>query len=271
MDDQQFRQLLSRFGFSWDGYRKVRKGVKKRVSRHMQQMGCRTVQAYFLELDQNKDARQHFEHLMTVSISRFFRDRALWQTLEDEVLPRIIKEHENKVKVWSAGCACGEEVYSLKILWEITGQRLQALPELEIWGTDMNPLYLNKARAGVYGRSSLKEVPEALRAHFLRVGSKRQGYKIAEPLKEGIVWLDHNLLFDPPGNKFRLVFLRNSLLTYYEERLKGPAFQKVVDALAEGGFLIIGSHEQIPPRVGRLLPFGRHPCIYQKEVSVDCC
>jgi chemotaxis methyl-accepting protein methylase len=261
MDDQQFRQLLSRFGFSWDGYRKVRKGVKKRVSRHMQQMGCRTVQAYLLELDQHKDARQHFEHLMTVSISRFFRDRALWQTLEDEVLPRIIKEHENKVKVWSAGCACGEEVYSLKILWEITGQRLQALPELEIWGTDMNPLYLNKARAGVYGRSSLKEVPEALRAQFFRVGS----------MKEGIVWLDHNLLFDPSGNKFRLVFLRNSLLTYYEERLKGPAFQKVVDALAEGGFLIIGSHEQIPPRVGRLLPFGRHPCIYQKEVSVDCC
>jgi chemotaxis methyl-accepting protein methylase len=83
-------------------------------------------------------------------------------------------------------------------------------------------------------------------------------------LKEGIVWLDHNLLFDPSGNKFRLVFLRNSLLTYYEERLRGPAFQKVVDALAEGGFLIIGSHEQIPPRVGRLLPFVGCPWIFQK-------
>jgi chemotaxis protein methyltransferase CheR len=269
MDDQQFRQLLGRFGFSWDGYRKVRRGVKKRISRHMQQMGCRTVQGYFLELDQNKDAKQDFERLMTVSISRFFRDRGLWQTIEDKVLPAIIKKNSDTVKIWSAGCACGEEVYSLKILWQTVSGRFQGQPELQIWATDMNPVYLNKARAGIYPPSSLKEVPEALRALYFRSGLKRKSYRVAEPLKKGIMWQNHNLLFDSPGNKFRLVFLRNSLLTYYEDKVKALAFQKVVDALAEGGFLIIGAHEKIPPGVGRLLPFGRHPCIFQKKEPKD--
>jgi chemotaxis protein methyltransferase CheR len=271
MDDQQFRQLLGRFGFSWDGYRKVRRGVKKRISRHMQQVGCRTMQAYFSTLDQDKDAKQDFERLMTVSISRFFRDRGLWQTIEDKVLPAIIKKNSDTVKIWSAGCGCGEEVYTFKILWDTAGQRFQPLPELEIWATDMNPVYLNKARAGIYPPSSLKEVPEALRALYFRSGSKRKSYTVAEPLKRGIVWQNHNLLFDPPGNKFRLVFLRNSLLTYYEDKLKAPAFEKVLDSLAQRGFLIIGAHEKIPPGVRGLLPFAHHPYIYQKKVSVDCC
>ncbi|UCG80276.1 MAG: hypothetical protein JSV60_09970 [Desulfobacterales bacterium] len=269
MDDEQFRQLLGRFGYSWDGYRKVRKGVKKRISRHMQQMGCRTMQAYFLELDKDKDAKQHFEHLMTVSISRFFRDRGLWQILQDKVLPAIIEKNRDSVKVWSAGCGCGEEVYSLKILWDTVGRHFQPLPGLEIWATDMNPVYLTKARAGVYPRSSLKELPEALRAHYFSPGAKEKHYMVTEPLKQGIVWLNHNLLFDRPRTKFQLVFLRNSLLTYYENRLKATAFQKVLDGLAESGFLIIGTHERIPPDVRGLLPLGQHSYIFRKEASYD--
>ena len=206
MDDQQLRKLLSYFGLSWDGYRKVRKGVKKRISRHMHKLGCRTMQAYFLALDQNKDAKQHYECLMTVSTSRFFRDRGLWQTLENEILPAIIKENRWRVKVWSAGCACGEEVYSLKILWHTLGRRFQHLPELEIWATDMNPVYLNKARTGIYPRSSLKEVPEAFRALYFEPGAKEQTYAVAERLKKGIMWHDHNLLIGPPGTNFQLVF-----------------------------------------------------------------
>lgn len=265
MDDQQFRQLLNCFALSWDGYRKVRKGVKKRVRRHMQQLGCRTMQAYLSALNQNKEARQHCEYLLTVSISRFFRDQDFWQALENKILPTIIKENRHRVKVWSAGCACGEEVYSLKILWDMLGGRFQRLPELEIWATDMNPAYLNKARTGIYPRSSLKEIPEALRKIYFRPQAKGRFYAVCDPLKKQVVWRVHNLFFDPPGRDFQLVFLRNSLLTYYQDELKEPAFQKVLDSLAQGGFLIIGSHEKIPPGARGLLLFGHHPYIFQKE------
>ena len=89
MSDQQFRQLLNKLGLSWDGYRKVRRGVKKRICRHMQQLGCRTMKEYFFALDQSKDARQDCERLMTVSISRFFRDPTFWESLEDDVLANL--------------------------------------------------------------------------------------------------------------------------------------------------------------------------------------
>lgn len=233
----------------------------------MHQLRCRTMQAYLLELDRNEDARKELERLMTVAISRFFRDRRLWEILGDRILPAMIEEAKVGVKVWSAGCACGEEVYSLKILWDIMGGRFQNLPRLYIWATDMNPVYLTKARTGAYPRSSLKEVPEALRDKYFRARAKG-GYAVIESLKEGIVWLGHNLLSEPPGNEFQLVFVRNGLLTYYEEHLKKPAFQKVADSLAHSGYIIIGTHEEIPAGIQGLLPSRHHPCIYQKGLSV---
>lgn len=267
MDDQQFRQLLNQFGLSWYAYRKVRRGVKKRIGRHMQEMGCRTMQKYIFALDQDKDAMQHCERLMTVSISRFFRDRALWQALEDQILPTIINENRKGVKAWSAGCACGEEVYTLKILWHAMSGRFQCLPELEIWATDMNPVYLNKARAGIYPPSSLKETPHEFRALYFKPGPEEQTYAVVERLKKGIKWREFHLLFDPPVSNFQVVFLRNSLLTYYEDKLKVPAFQKVLNSLARGGFLIIGSQENIPSGVRGLLPLVQHPCIFQKKTD----
>jgi chemotaxis protein methyltransferase CheR len=92
MDDQQFRQLLDYFGFSWEGYRRVRKGVKKRIIKHMVQLRCRSVDEYLCSLDGDEEVRKHSECLMTVSISRFFRDRFLWKIIEDQIVPGIMEE-----------------------------------------------------------------------------------------------------------------------------------------------------------------------------------
>jgi len=159
MDDQQFRQLLDYFGFAWNGYRRVRKGIKRRISKHMQQLGCRNIDEYLRSFDGDKEVRSHAECLMAVSISRFFRDRFLWKIIEDEIVPDIMEESRKKVKFWCAGCACGEEVYSAKIVWESMKGRFDPMPELEIWATDVNPLYLKRAQDGTYSLSSLKEVP----------------------------------------------------------------------------------------------------------------
>ena len=123
MNDQQFRQLLNRYEFSWTGYRKVRKGVKKRIHRYMTFIGCITMADFLVELDKNNDIRHHCEYLMTVSISRFFRDRGFWQDFKERILPKFMDADKEKIKFWSAGCACGEEVYSFKNL-EFVEQRL---------------------------------------------------------------------------------------------------------------------------------------------------
>lgn len=264
MNDQQFRQLLNGLELSWDGYRKVRKGVKKRISRHMQRLGCRTVQEYFTALDSSKELRKECELLMTVSISRFFRDRRLWETIESEILPGIIKEGMEEIRVWAAGCGCGEEVYTFMIVWNRLQRSFERVPGLLVVATDMNPVYLDKARAGVYSWSSLKEVTEEVKSTYFEARSKERLYKVLPSLKEGIVWKVHDLLSNPPGTDFHLIFLRNNLLTYYQDELKKTAFKKVIYSLAAGGFLIIGAHEKIPLGTSELLPFSQHPLIFQK-------
>jgi chemotaxis methyl-accepting protein methylase len=157
-------------------------------------------------------------------------------------------------------------VYSLKVVWGRLEGRFQTPPELQILATDMNPIYLNKAQNGVYPGSSLREVPEAIRGKYFRPVRKGRSYAVSDSLREGVVWREHNLLFDSPGTKFHLVFLRNNLLTYYEEELEIPAFQGVLDSITRNGFLIIGSHEKIPAGNWGLVPSGLHPHVYQKKL-----
>jgi len=263
MDDQQFHQVLDFLGLSWEGYRKVRKGVKKRVSRHMEQLGFRRIDEFLLAMEKNPELRKQVEILMTVSVSRFFRDRGLWQALEKHVLPEIIVKKDGKVKVWSAGCACGEEVYSFKILWDTMQRRFERLPALELWATDMNPVYLEKAREGIYPLSSLKEVPPEWRVGYFSSETESR-FAVSDFLKKGGFWKVHNLITDvPPQRGFQIIFLRNNLLTYYNDEGKEFPFGRIIESLAPGGFLIIGLHEKLPESA-RLAPFPHHPYIFQK-------
>jgi len=246
MEDQQFRQLLDYFGLSWRGYRRVRKGVKKRISRHMSDLGCHNMATYLIELATNEDARHICERLMTVSISRFFRDRKLWEILQNKIIPQLIERPQEKINVWVAGCASGEEVYSLRIIWEDLRSTYLHLPNMEITATDLNPQYLERAWAGGYPSSSLKELPEKLRSRYFHKQAEKKFYFVKALLKDGIVWQNHNLLNDPPGHQFDLIFLRNNLLTYYNDVIKMSALKKVTDSLYDNGFLIIGSHEKLP-------------------------
>ena len=264
MDDQQFRQLLDHFGYSWEGYRKVRRGIKKRIDRHMQKLGCRTVDEYLHALDKDEELRKHFECLMTVSVSRFFRDRFLWRIIEGQILPAIVKEDRKKVKFWSAGCCCGEEVYSFKMVWESLRGRVDPMPELEIWATDINPTYLRRAQDGIYSLTSLKEVPHSVRETYFILHAEHGLYRIAPSFKKGILWKVHNLLLELGEVDFQIILLRNSLLTYYKDEVKQSAFRKVMSCLAQEGFLIIGIHEKLPIGSKGLVAFSTQPYIFRK-------
>jgi len=264
MDDLQFRQLLDYFCYSWAGYRRVRKGVKKRINRHMHQLGCRGVDEYLHILARDEEVRKECECLMTVSVSRFFRDRMLWKILEDHIVPEIISENTEKIKFWNAGCACGEEVYSMKMLWETLRSRFDSMPNIEVWATDINPVYLRRAREGIYFISSIKEVEQNLREIYFIFQEDKNLFRINPLLQKGIFWKVHNILQNFEENNFQIIFLRNNLLTYYRDEIKQPAFQKVVNSLAQGGFLIIGSHETLPFESNTLVPFHDQPSIFKK-------
>ncbi len=270
MDDSQFRQVLEFFGVSWKGYRRVRKGVKKRLARYMQDHEFRRMGAFLSALEKDQGRRDEVERLLAVSISRFFRDRELWRATEEFVFPAFIVGETQEIKVWSAGCARGEEVYTFKILWEKTRERVGQMPGLELWATDLDSEYLARAQEGAYSSGSLKELPDEIRSKYLRP-LPHQRFSVTDAIKEGIRWKEHHLCHDaPPARDFSLILLRNNLLTYYQDGIRDLALSRVIDALTPAGFLIIGAHEKLPPGFTILLPFSPHPSIYQKIPAPFC-
>lgn len=265
MDDDQFRQLLDRFDFSWPGYRKVRKGVKKRISRHMQALTCPNMHEYLDLLNQNAGLRRECEKQMTVSISRFFRDRQLWLDLEDDILPCMVQKDKKRMRVWSAGCARGEEVYSIKIVWGRLTNKYPHWPAIEILATDIHPDYIDRASAGVYTKSSMKEVPGDVQKQCFEIQKSGNRFVIKAEYKKGIVWKVQNLFSDPPGPDFDMIFLRNNLLTYYQEPLKIKGLKRILKALVPGGWLIVGSHEKLPSAVSGLQRHSSTPWAYRKK------
>jgi chemotaxis protein methyltransferase CheR len=267
MDSMDFFRLLDRFALSPEGYRKIRKGVQKRIVRHMQELRCPTMNVYLERLESDRDAEAEARRLMDVSISRFLRDEALWQTLEKETLPSLISEHASGVRVWSAGCALGQEVHSFRILWALLSEKSGALPPLELWATDVNPGYLARAMEGIYPAGALARVPAEARARFFRPAGKAS-FRIIEELQEGIRWRVHDLTSDvPPAQDFHIVFLRNNLLTYYRNEIVEAALPAIVGILAPGGYLVIGRKEQLPGFLEGFIPHATVSCLYRRKES----
>lgn len=231
----------------------------------MQELECHTIHDYLAILDTNPVFKNDAEQLLTVSISRFFRDRHVWKTLEKIIIPHIISQYDQSVQVWSAGCALGQEAYSFIIIWMILGDTLGQLPQIHVWATDINPDYLNKAREGIYARNALKEMPETIIEKYLCPSEDKTTYTIIDEAKKAIRWEIYDLTKEaPPPKKFQIIFLRNNLLTYYRREIKEPAFRRVLESLTRGGFLIIGSHEKLPFETAELVPFEGSSHIFRK-------
>ena len=270
MEDVSFHQILDRFNLSRKGYRKVRKGVKKRLSHHMQKLGCVSVRDYMAAVSRAPEIEQECRMHLTVSISRFFRDRRLWDALENVELPDLISACGSVFRVWSCGCARGEEAYSFKILWDRLRCAVPKLQTLALWATDINPAYIEMAIQGVYGISSLKELPrDDIDRYFDQVTGK-QRYVVKPFLKDGIRFDHYDITkHQPPATQFEVVFLRNNLLTYYRTPEKEKALETILRALAPGGILIIGSHEKLPAGFAHMRASANQPWIFFKPQTAQ--
>lgn len=254
LDDEQFRQILAHFDLSWKGYRKIRKGVKKRLTKHMRSLGLDTAQEYLMAANRNPMLMDEIRRLLTVSISRFFRDRKMWNDLRRFVLPLRV-ENDSVVQAWSAGCASGEEPYSFSMLWHSFCETMPTSPEIHIQGTDSNAHMIERARSGLYHRSSLRDVDTPTLENYFRPTRQKDTLAIVQKIKQSVRFRLHDFTRDdPPGNEFHLIFLRNNLLTYYSGECRDAAFNKILKSLRFGGFLLIGMHEEIPAECCTLIP-----------------
>lgn len=231
----------------------------------MRRLGCGDVSDYLETIGKDPAVWEECERLLAVSISRFFRDRHVWTVIKDEILPVLVDKNPDVLRVWSAGCASGEEAYSLRIIWEEMKAAAKRHPDLEILATDMNPVCLGRARAGIYAQSSLRELDPELRSRYFDPVKGGQRYALKRYLKKNMTWKIHHLLSKPPGQGYHLILMRNSLLTYYEMHLRMLTLHKVIESLSPKGLFIIGSREKLPDSFQGLKVHPASPCIYEKR------
>jgi chemotaxis protein methyltransferase CheR len=220
----------------------------------MQRLGRRHITDYLQCLSREETVRGECERRMTVPVNRFFRDRRLWEVLEGRVVPQLLDKGAAWYKIWSAGCARGEEVYSFKILWENLRAAGRKVPALEILAADLQPEYLTMAQRGLYGKSSLKEIGPADRSRWFEPKSQGGRFAVHPVLRAGVVWKVHDPRDPPPEEGFHMVFLRNNVAPYYREDFQADILTRLIPALAPAGFLFTGARERLPAAVSGLVP-----------------
>ena len=263
---------LPRIGLHWPGYRKVRAQVCKRIARRCKDLELADLGAYRACLDVCTEEWNALAALCTIPISRFYRDRSLFDFLGRDVLPALAgaaaARGEPVFRCWSAGCASGEEPYSIALLWEaLIEPRFPALP-LAIVASDVDARLLARAVEGCYQASSLKELPsEWLPSAFER---REDLFCVRQELRRPIQFVSSDIRSRAPAGAFDLVLCRNLVLTYFAPALQVEVLQRITAALRPGGALVIGIHEALPKQSGVLQPWPGARAVFRK-VSAGAC
>ena len=234
--------LIKKFhGFDFSCYSKA--SLKRRVIRIMQNK-----KQTFYDLKHTLVNNQHFfqEFLdeITVNVTEMFRDPSFYKAINNQVIPYISTYQH--IKIWSAGCSSGEEVYSLAILMNETDLRKKSF----IYGTDINTEMLKEARKGIYSLKKIKSYAENYQYSGLK-GSLTDHFTIMydaatihSELKHNTLFSVHNLVSDAIFNEFQLISCRNVFI-YFESELQEKILELFYNSLAPLGFLCMGSKETI--------------------------
>lgn len=211
------------------------------------------------------DYFDHFLTEVTVNITEMFRDPQFFKALNTQVVP-YLKSYQH-IKVWSAGCSSGEEVYSLAILFAEAAMYDRSF----FYGTDVNQVVLNHAKDGIYDLQKMKQYSE----NFIETGgttslsnyytARYDAASINRAYKKNVLFSIHNLVTDGPFNEFQLISCRNVLI-YFNLELQSKVIQLFYDSLITFGFLCLGSKETIrnPELVKKFKLVDKKNNIYQK-------
>ena len=142
--DEFLREAVSILGLQGRPFR--RRGIKRKAERRVARIGL-PLEPYLFRIRSDPEERHHLSKILTVTISRFFREKKVFDTLRHSVIPALLTEEREEIRVWSIGCASGEEPYSLSLLWKEGFERTWPRIRLSILATDINGDLLGRARA----------------------------------------------------------------------------------------------------------------------------
>src|SRR5579871_936924 len=248
-EDHELRDLLERIrglsGIDFNSYKATT--IMRRLQRRMVACGAQNLHEYIEILERQPDEYQRLINSFLIKVTEFFRDADLFQYLREQVIPDLIRTAEqrnNELRVWSAGCATGEEAYSLAILvCEALGSQREEF-NVRIFATDLDASAVAIARRGVYPALALASAPpDLVERYFNRVGND---YEVAKRVRSLIIFGQHDLGQRAPFPRLDLTLCRNVLI-YFTPELQKRALQLFAFSLRDDGYLVLGKGETPSP------------------------
>ena len=240
------QQILPQLHLRWSGFRRVRRQVCRRLKNHFLKLGLENFASYRTYLFDHPEEWSVVDACCRITISRFYRDAIVFEQL-CQAMPTLMQlgqeRRDSSICCWCAGCASGEEVYTLKLIehFRLSSQKL-FLP-LHILATDIDEYLLSRARRGCYPQGTLKELPQLW---IDQAFDLNQQYCLKSVFQEGIQFESSDIRKQMPDGLFHLILCRNLVFTYFEPILQQEILQGLLHRLVSKGILVIGKKESLP-------------------------
>ena len=237
--------------------------IQCRISRRMAVLEIPSLTEYAKYLESNPDEYTALFNTILMNVSQFFRDPDAWDFVKVAILPKILESdgEEKEIRIWSAGCASGEEPYSLAIT---LAEMLKDDPSgrrIKIHATDIDESSLKIARNGTYALDQLAGLPEDMRKrYFVRRGNL---YTISSDIRRSLTFSKHNLVSDPPFSRINLLLCRN-VLSYFNRALQLKIALNLQYALSDGGYLWLGRGETLSDDLRGIKPVDTKWRVFKK-------
>lgn len=261
---------LPRMGFRPAGFWRVRGQVCKRIGRRLRTLALRDLGEYRRVLEYDTNEWTVLDSLCRITISRFCRDRAVFDWLLHVGLPELAEaamaQGRDVLSCWSAGCGSGEEPFTLRLLWDLSlADRFPAL-RFDILATDTDATVLERARRARYPGGSMKELPEPwIRKAFT---ADEGDFRLRESFRYGVRFLRQDIRRKTPDGPFDLVLCRNLVFTYFERPLQRELLARIRTTLVDGGILVVGRKETLPENGDGFGMVAASPGIYRLPLKV---
>ncbi|MFO0234491.1 MAG: chemotaxis protein CheB [Burkholderiales bacterium] len=254
--------VRERTGHDFRGYKPAM--LRRRLARRMSLAGSQTPADYLALLAGSPDEAQTLKNEFLIGFTEFFRDPEAWEELERTVLPAILAEPRDPlapIRVWTPGCATGEETYSIAMLLLEGLDGVRDPPPIQVFGTDIDTDALATARAGSYPASIEAAVPpRRLSRFFERVGGR---YVVRQMLREAVLFAPQSLVRDTPFSRLDLILCRNVLI-YFEPELQERVIELFHFALKPQAFLLLGRADSPGARSGLFEPASRAVRLFRR-------
>jgi len=241
--------------------------VLRRIAVRQRAAGAADLRAYLKLVSRDPIERGQLVKALTIHVSQFLRNPGTFHAIRKDVLPAILAEKDRTgsraLRLWSAGCACGEEAYSLALLLHEAALDALARYSITIYGTDIEPGCLRAAREGRYSAASLKSMPPHWRQRYFTAAGA--DYVVRPALRDFVHFKLHSLLDPVPFGRIDLVVFRNVLI-YMTDALQEQVLLSIHSALNPDGYLILGKVEGLSGAAADLFqPINVPERIYRKR------